>query len=47
MVGDVVREFLDAEVAGTGLETCAWGTRLTGRIKVDITRRSGGGSSSG
>nr|AGT16181.1 glycerol-3-phosphate acyltransferase [Saccharum hybrid cultivar R570] len=36
MVGDFVREFLGAEVAGTELETfCAFGaTRFTGRIKA-------------
>jgi hypothetical protein len=49
MVGDFIREFLDVKVAGTELETCAWGTRLKRRIKVDIdiTGRSKGGSSSG
>lgn len=34
MVGEFVREFLGAEVAGTELETCAGGTRFTGRIKA-------------
>ncbi|CAN6227075.1 unnamed protein product [Urochloa humidicola] len=34
MVGDFVREFLGAEVAGTKLETCAGGARFTGRIKA-------------
>jgi len=47
MVGDFVHEFLDAEVAGTEVETCTWGTRLKGRIRVDISGRSRGGRSSG
>jgi len=34
MVGEFVREFLGAEVAGTELETCAGGARFTGRIKA-------------
>ncbi|RLN07065.1 hypothetical protein C2845_PM11G12250 [Panicum miliaceum] len=36
MVGEFVREFLGAEVAGTELETCAGGTRFTGRIKAAL-----------
>ncbi|KAF8772241.1 hypothetical protein HU200_005956 [Digitaria exilis] len=34
MVGEFVREFLGAEVAGTELETFAGGKRFTGRIKA-------------
>ncbi|XP_062221311.1 glycerol-3-phosphate 2-O-acyltransferase 6-like [Phragmites australis] len=34
MVGEFVREFLGAEVAGTELETCDGGRRFTGRIKA-------------
>ncbi|XP_040376936.1 glycerol-3-phosphate 2-O-acyltransferase 6-like [Oryza brachyantha] len=34
MVGEFVREFLGAEVAGTELETFASGKRFTGRIKA-------------
>ncbi|CAM0944109.1 unnamed protein product [Alopecurus aequalis] len=36
MVGEFVREFLGAEVAGTELETFAGGKRFTGRIKAGL-----------